>query len=90
MYFTYVFPDDEQKAWHEDIFSDIYGFIVENEIMVMIIGSTVIAVLVGITICCVLRRRNKRKSTKLQGNSISLETWKYSFLTIILDLFIRT
>ena len=84
MYFTYVFPDDEQKAWHEDILSDIYGFIVENEIMTVIIGSIVVALLVGITICCVLRRRNKRKVTKLQGNLISLKTQDY----LILDLFI--
>ena len=81
MYLTYVFPDDEQKAWHEDILSDIYGFIVENEIMTVIIGSTVVALLVGITICCVLRRRNKRKVTKVQGDLISLKTQDHLSLT---------
>lgn len=58
---------DDQKAWHKVDLSDIYGFIVDNEIMVIMIGSTIVAVFAGITICCVLRRRNKQKSAKLQG-----------------------
>ena len=68
MYHTYMFPDDNQNVGYDVIFFDIYGLIVDNKIMSAIIGSTVVAVLVGITICCVLRRRYNRKSTKLQGN----------------------